>query len=252
MAELETLVPEAATSRVVLAPPGASGDRPPGNALALLRAWLGPLAGRALLDVGCGPGRLARVLSEDGARVTGIDPQEEVIAQARAEAAAARFEVAGAAALPFADRSFDAVIFLNSLHHVPVAEMDQAFAEAARVSRGPIVVVEPLPEGPFFETVRPVEDETAVRAAAQRAIDTALGSGVVRLRDSGEYDDTRRFPDLDAFLAMVVVVDPARVPVVARVRGEVAERFVRLGVREGDKTRLVQPHRAHFLEVADA
>ena len=40
--------------------------------------------GRRVLDVGCGTGRLAVALAEGGARVWGIDPSEEMLAQARA------------------------------------------------------------------------------------------------------------------------------------------------------------------------
>ncbi len=234
-----------------LAPLGGAGPRPRGSMPGLIRAWLGPLSGRALLDVGCGAGRLAGVLAAEGAQVTGIDPQEEIIREARAAVPAARFEVVGAAALPFADNSFDAVIFSNSLHHIPAAEMRPALAEAARVSRGPILVVEPLAEGPYFETVRLVEDETAVRAAAQEEISALLTAGRARLVAGGEYDDLRRFADVDGLLANSIAVDPARAATVARVRDAVAERFARLGRADGDKTCLPQPHRAHLLAWAE-
>lgn len=47
--------------------------------------------------------------------------------------------------------------------------MDRSLAEAARVIRpgGLLIVMEPLAEGGFFDALRIVEDETAVRVAAQ-------------------------------------------------------------------------------------
>ena len=54
------------------------------------RSWstvldaLPPLCGRAVLDLGCGVGDVAAELVARGARVTGVDLQEELLAEARA------------------------------------------------------------------------------------------------------------------------------------------------------------------------
>jgi ubiquinone/menaquinone biosynthesis C-methylase UbiE len=83
---------------------------------------------------------------------------------------AASFERACAEALPFNDGIFDAVVVVNTLHHVPLGAMDQSLAEAARVTRlsGLLIVIEPLAEGTFFEALRMIEDETAVRLQRNR------------------------------------------------------------------------------------
>ena len=56
----------------------------------MLDTWmlgaLGDVAGRRVLDVGCGEGRFCRLLAGLGADVTGIDLTEPLIAQARAAA----------------------------------------------------------------------------------------------------------------------------------------------------------------------
>ncbi len=52
----------------------------------LLERVARPAAGAAVLDVGCGRGRHARVLARRGYRVTGIDLSEDVLAQARTRA----------------------------------------------------------------------------------------------------------------------------------------------------------------------
>ncbi|MFG1398045.1 class I SAM-dependent methyltransferase [Roseixanthobacter pseudopolyaromaticivorans] len=223
--------------------------RPTGNALGLLERWLDPVAGLKVLDVGCGTGALARALSARGAEVTGIDPQADAIAVARQTVPKARFEQAGAQDLPFADAAFGAAVFLNSLHHVPQAVMAAALREAARVSGGNVVVIEPLAAGTFFLSMLPVEDETEIRAQAQAALDAVERDGL-RIIECVEYDDPRKFSGLDAFIAKLVEVDPARAPTTVAKRGELDALFRTNAVPEGEGFRLVQPHRAHRLGFA--
>jgi SAM-dependent methyltransferase len=99
-----------------------------------------PTSGR-VLDVGCGPGHLANRLARDhGLEVTGLDLDPAMIERARANAVRAvaaerrpTFVVGGAAALPFADHSFDLVVSTLSLHHWADATIGQA--EIGRVLR---------------------------------------------------------------------------------------------------------------------
>jgi 2-polyprenyl-3-methyl-5-hydroxy-6-metoxy-1,4-benzoquinol methylase len=60
---------------------GIDGD--PFGLLRPLLELLGDVAGRQVLDAGCGNGYLARVLAAHGARVTGIDIEPRLIASAR-------------------------------------------------------------------------------------------------------------------------------------------------------------------------
>jgi 2-polyprenyl-6-hydroxyphenyl methylase/3-demethylubiquinone-9 3-methyltransferase len=83
-----------------------------------------PLAGRQVLDVGCGGGLLAEAMARRGARVLGLDLSAAALAVARAHADAAGLEVeyrhgsaeALAAALP---GRFDIVTCMELLEHVP-------------------------------------------------------------------------------------------------------------------------------------
>ena len=76
--------------------------------------------GRDVLDVGCGDGRLSFELARQGARVFGIDPDEESIALARSETPRelrrrVRFEVADAAQAELPRGEFDLALFSWSL-----------------------------------------------------------------------------------------------------------------------------------------
>lgn len=218
--------------------------------MSVIEEAFAPLAGRRLLDIGCGAGALARSLSARGARVAGIDPNPEALAIAREAVPDGAFQTARAEALPFAYASFDGAVFLNSLHHVPKPVMHRALREAARVvgPAEPIVVVEPLAEGSFFLALRPVEDETEVRTAAQEAIRRALEGGTFEQLRRVDYLRCERFESLERFLAHIVAVDPARAATVAGRRPEVEAAFGRhaRAAAEGGMA-LEQPMRAHVL-----
>jgi SAM-dependent methyltransferase len=83
--------------------------------------WLGLPAELRWLDAGCGTGALtAKVLELGRPRsVTGADPSEGFLAKARERVEGARFCVADAQALPFADNAFDVVVSGLALNFVP-------------------------------------------------------------------------------------------------------------------------------------
>jgi SAM-dependent methyltransferase len=102
---------------------------------ALRRA--GDLAGKRVLDLGCGSGDLTLWLVRTGARVTAVDVSAGMLAVARRRcerfcAAFPRpaFVAAAAEDLPCADDAFDVVVGRFILHHL---DMTRAPAELARV-----------------------------------------------------------------------------------------------------------------------
>lgn len=101
----------------------------------LLFDVLGPVAGKTVLDVGCGDGALAFELARRGAIATGLDPDPAMIAAARRragiEGVQSRLVEGKAEALPFPDATFDSVLAVAALCFVRDAE--RAVAEMARV-----------------------------------------------------------------------------------------------------------------------
>jgi SAM-dependent methyltransferase len=99
------------------------------------------LAGRNLLDVGCGSGGVTLHLLEGHglAHATGFDVERPVIEAARQRAerrglvGRATFVQAPPGPLPFADAAFDIVFSKDALLHVP--DKDFVFAEIFRVLR---------------------------------------------------------------------------------------------------------------------
>ena len=89
----------------------------------------GDLAGRRVLDVGCGTGKFAAALSER-AKVWGADASPEMLDVARARAPRVRFKLASADALPFKDGWFERATMWLVVHLV---ERPRVFAEIRRV-----------------------------------------------------------------------------------------------------------------------
>lgn len=86
-----------------------------------------------ILDVGCGPGRLLASLAHRH-QMTGCDISPEMLEEARRHSPAqARLVEADARSLPFADESFDALIALDLLTHLP--DLEAGLRELARVVR---------------------------------------------------------------------------------------------------------------------
>jgi SAM-dependent methyltransferase len=85
------------------------------------------------LDVGCGEGRFCRMLKARDIPVVGIDPTEELLAQAARCDPNGEYHLASAETLPFPDRSFDLVVSYLTL--IDIADFRAALKEMARVLR---------------------------------------------------------------------------------------------------------------------
>lgn len=120
------------------------------------------LNGKALLEIGCGEGRLTAILADKAATVIAIDPDNTKIEAARRQFKGAKFLIGSGENLHFEAGSFDIVLFSYSLHH---QDCIKALAEAKRVLRqeGRILIVEPASDGEFTRFVSVFEKDEITR-----------------------------------------------------------------------------------------
>lgn len=134
-----------------------------------------------VLDCGTGAGHTALAMARAGAAaVLGVDVTAEMVAAAASLAAErglanVTFECADAAALPFADRSFDVVTNRQSCHHY--LDLPAALAETARL----------LKPGGVFLLVDSVAPEEAVLDTFLNAVELLRDASHVRDRTVSEW-----------------------------------------------------------------
>ena len=182
---------------------------------------------RRVIDLGCGTGALAAQLAAAGFDVTGADPRADAIKAARLAAPAARFIQSGAENVPLHHGPFDAACMVNSLHHIAPELMRPALLHAVSLLRpgGDLLVIEPVAGGSFFRCMKPVDDETQVRAHAIDAIDDLLSRGALLRRDVRRWDRVSRFASLQGFIDYLLDVDPQRASAIETHRSELARAW---------------------------
>ena len=101
---------------------------------AIRRAWSGP-GGRPwrVLDFGCGPGRVARLLAPEVDRFAGVDVDADAIAWCAEHLEGTFHLVDRLPPLPFADASFDFVYAISVFTHFDEPVQDRWLAELRRV-----------------------------------------------------------------------------------------------------------------------
>lgn len=141
------------------------------------------LAGKRVLEVGCGKGRVTRDLAAHARQVVATDTDADAIATARQAVPADNVTfIVTADGLPATPpASFDAVLYTLSLHHVPETEMVESLQKAGQLLRpgGVIIVVEPGDGGSFNEAKQRFGagsgDEGPLKEAAIRAMQALPG-----------------------------------------------------------------------------
>ncbi len=96
-------------------------------------------AGRSVFDIGCGSGIFCEMAARLGAKVSGIDAAEALIAIAGERVPDGDFRVGEMEVLPYEDRAFDVVTGFSSFQFA--ANPANAVREASRISRTGTVVI---------------------------------------------------------------------------------------------------------------
>lgn len=107
---------------------------------------LGELGHKRVLDFGCGPANFTHILSERGARVSGVDADREVIERAQLKDPRGDYRVhRGLLAREFDGTKFDAIIATFSFCLVPDRELRYVLRDMRQLLKatGKLYVVEP-------------------------------------------------------------------------------------------------------------
>lgn len=129
----------------------------------------------SILDVGCGTGALAKVLYDNGLKVTGVDTAKGMIEQAskRLEGKDIKlFQTTAGESLPFPDNSFDIVISSYVAHGLKLDNRMELYEEMKRVAKEYVIlhdynekralhtnIVEFFEGGDYFNFIKSVKDE---------------------------------------------------------------------------------------------
>jgi len=145
--------------------------------------------GAQLLDVATGPGYVAAAAAARGAKGVGVDFSAPMVAHARTLNPAVEFQEGDAEAIPFPDRSFDAVVMNFGMLHL--ARPERAMTQAARVLK---------PGGCFAFTVWAKPEEAvgfgiilrAIQSHGNPEVQLPQGPSFFRFSDPAECDRTLR------------------------------------------------------------
>lgn len=133
-----------------------------------------PLAGRSILDLGCGGGLVSAPLARMGAKVTAIDASEEAIGAARAYAAQAGLDIdfrcTTAEAMVDQGAAFELVTALEIVEHVADVKAFLA-AAAALVKPGGLLVLSTINRTPKARALAIVGAERILKWAPEGAHD---------------------------------------------------------------------------------
>ena len=121
-----------------------------------------PVAGKRVLDLGCGEGYCSRMLRQRGAlEVVGLDLSEGMIELARqaerAQPWGIRYDTADAATVDLGDARFDLVVAVFLFNYLSVEQMRQTMANVHRMLRpgGHFVFAVPHPAFAFMRKAAP-------------------------------------------------------------------------------------------------
>jgi SAM-dependent methyltransferase len=104
----------------------------PAEAVAWIVERLDLHAGRTVLDLGAGTGKLTRALLHSGAHVIAVDPGQAMLAELRRVLPDVEAQVGGAEAIPLPDDSVDGITVAQAFHWF---RHDEALPEMRRVLR---------------------------------------------------------------------------------------------------------------------
>ncbi|MEM7028166.1 MAG: class I SAM-dependent methyltransferase [Chloroflexota bacterium] len=130
------------------------------------------LQDQAVLEIGCGDGRVTTYLVDQPRQLIALDPDPSRLKQAQSRFDQVGFFLGSGETLAFPDNSFDTVFFTLSLHH---QDSVKALQEAYRVLKpsGQVLILEPANDGELEKICNIFNDETVVLSQALSAIESS-------------------------------------------------------------------------------
>lgn len=106
------------------------------------------IIGKSILEIGCGYGRVSKILCRWGRKVCGIDIVPWAINEAKSYCPEATFVSYDGKVIPYIDQSFDVVLTWTVLQHISPADIGQMIREIKRVLKpgGHIIMYENVSE----------------------------------------------------------------------------------------------------------
>ena len=198
-----------------------------------------------ILDVGAGGGEVSSKLRGQGARVVGLECSRNQMNRAVEHQREGCCFVYGVCEdLPLRQNSFDATVFLNSMHHIPESFMDKAILEVTQVTKpgGMIYIAEPLAEGPCFELDSSVEDETEVREKAQQALNQSQENQSNWRETQQEYYQVYfDYNEFEEYKDEMLRFDSSRKSHFERIEDKMKKKFLKLSEKTPQGFRFYQP-----------
>ncbi len=191
-----------------------------------------PLARARVLELGCGKAEHTRSIAEncqvESILALEVDAVQHADNLRNPAPANVQFGTGGAEAIPAPDSHFDIVMMFKSLHHVPIALMDQALGEIHRVLKpgGLAYFSEPVYDGEFNAILRLFHDEKTVREAAFAALQRAVATGLLELADERFFSVTNHFDDFVHFEQRILKVTHTQHALSPELYQQVQEKFL--------------------------
>jgi len=148
---------------------------------ASFRSLLPELAGKSVLDVGCGSGHDAQYYSDQGAIVSGIDVSDKEVEMARSRECG-DFRVGDMNSLPYSSNSFDIVTSVYALQSS--SDVGGAISEMIKVAK-PIAPIVILTKHPFRNFLEAMVNDGNLDYSNMRYVTSYIFNRSIKLNEPG-------------------------------------------------------------------